>query len=43
MTTEELVQVILKELGGKENVLYITNCMTRLRAEVKKDVKHRSA
>ena len=37
MTTEELVQVILKELGGKENVLYITNCMTRLRAEVKKD------
>lgn len=37
MTNEELVKVILKEVGGRDNVLSATNCMTRLRVEVKKD------
>ena len=37
MTNEELVKVILKEVGGRNNVLAVTNCMTRLRIDVKKD------
>ena len=37
MTNEELVKVILKEVGGRNNVLAATNCMTRLRIDVKKD------
>lgn len=35
MTNEELVQAILKEVGGKSNVLTASNCMTRLRLQVK--------
>lgn len=37
MTNEELVQAILKHLGGKENVITATNCQTRLRVQVKDD------
>lgn len=37
MTNEELVKVILEKVGGKENVLAVTNCMTRLRIDVKDD------
>ncbi|MDP9751013.1 glucose-like phosphotransferase system IIB component [Thermoanaerobacter pentosaceus] len=32
---KEIAQGIIKELGGKENVISITNCMTRLRVLVK--------
>ena len=32
---KEIAQGIIKELGGKENVISITNCMTRLRILVK--------
>ena len=35
MTNEELVRQSLENLGGKQNVVSATNCMTRLRIEVK--------
>ena len=35
MTNEELVRAALEKVGGKSNVLTATNCMTRLRVEVK--------
>lgn len=35
MTNEELVQAILKEVGGRDNVITATNCMTRLRLQLK--------
>ena len=35
MTIQELVQSILKGVGGRENVVTATNCMTRLRINVK--------
>lgn len=37
MTNEDLVKVILEKVGGRENVLAVTNCMTRLRVDVKED------
>lgn len=37
MKNEELVQKILENVGGKANVLAATNCMTRLRLDVKDD------
>lgn len=37
MTIEELVQKILKNMGGRDNVVTATNCMTRLRINVKND------
>lgn len=39
MTNEELVRSVLDKLGGKENVMTATNCMTRLRVQVKEDAK----
>ncbi|MBP8713857.1 MAG: PTS transporter subunit EIIC [Lachnospiraceae bacterium] len=39
MTNEELVQKILGNLGGKANVVSATNCMTRLRINVKDDAQ----
>lgn len=39
MTNEELVRASLERLGGKGNVLTATNCMTRLRVQVKDDAK----
>lgn len=39
MTNEELVKVVLEKVGGKDNVLAATNCMTRLRIDVKDDAK----
>lgn len=39
MTNEQLVTNILELVGGKENVLAATNCMTRLRIDVKEDSK----
>jgi len=37
MTIEQLVQEILKNVGGRDNVITATNCMTRLRINVKND------
>ena len=37
MTIQELVQSILKGVGGRQNVITATNCMTRLRISVKDD------
>lgn len=37
MNNETLVALILEHCGNKENVLSATNCMTRLRVEVKND------
>jgi len=37
MTNEELVKVILEHVGGRQNVLAATNCMTRLRIDVAED------
>ena len=37
MTIQELVQSILTGVGGRNNVLTATNCMTRLRINVKDD------
>ena len=34
---QDLVTFILKNLGGKENVLSVTHCMTRLRFTLKDD------
>lgn len=39
MTNQELVKHALTELGGRENVVTATNCMTRLRVYVKDDSK----
>jgi PTS system sucrose-specific IIC component len=39
MTNEELVRASLEKLGGKANVLTATNCMTRLRIQVKNDAQ----
>lgn len=35
MNISELAKVILQEIGGAENVSYLTNCMTRLRFNLK--------
>lgn len=37
MSNEQLVQRIFAELGGRENILSVTNCMTRLRIQVRQD------
>ena len=37
MTIEQLVQKILEGVGGRANVITATNCMTRLRINVKDD------
>ena len=37
MSIEQLVGLILENVGGKDNVLAATNCMTRLRVDVKDD------
>ena len=37
MTIQELVQSILKGVGGRQNVVTATNCMTRRRINVKND------
>lgn len=39
MTNQELVRAVLEKVGGKSNVLTATNCMTRLRVQVKDDTK----
>lgn len=41
MSNEELVKRLLVELGGKENVVTATNCMTRLRIQVRDNSKVR--
>ena len=35
MTNKELVVKIIEKLGGKENILSVENCMTRLRLDIK--------
>ena len=35
MTNQELSRKILELVGGKENVTAVTNCMTRLRVNLK--------
>ena len=37
MNAEEAVKKIIEYLGGKDNIVTVTNCMTRLRVVVKKD------
>ena len=37
MTIQQLVENILKGVGGRQNVITATNCMTRLRINVKND------
>ena len=37
MTNEELVTAVLEKVGQRDNVIFITNCMTRLRINVKDD------
>ena len=32
---EELVKEIIKQIGGKENVISLTHCITRLRFQLK--------
>ncbi len=39
MDNRKIVENIIACLGGKENIVSVTNCMTRLRAAVKKDDK----
>ena len=39
MTNEELVQKIFAETGERENIISVTNCMTRLRINVREDAK----
>ena len=36
---EELVNFIIKNVGGKENILDVTHCVTRLRFKLKDDSK----
>ncbi|MGX7174565.1 beta-glucoside-specific PTS transporter subunit IIABC [Enterococcus ratti] len=36
---EELAKKIVKEVGGKENVISLTNCITRLRFKLKEESK----
>lgn len=35
MTNKELAELIIKHVGGKDNVLSVTSCITRCRVEVK--------
>ena len=37
MSNEELVKRLLAECGGKDNIVTATNCMTRLRIQVRDD------
>ena len=37
MNYEELVKQVLEQVGGRENVTSVTNCMTRLRIKVRDD------
>lgn len=37
MNYEALANEVIKEIGGKENVVSVTNCMTRLRFHLKND------
>ena len=37
MTNEELCRQILENTGGKDNIVFATNCMTRLRIHLKND------
>ena len=37
MNNEQIVESIIGCLGGRENIVSVTNCMTRLRVEVKND------
>ncbi len=37
MTNEELVTAVLEKVGQRDNVISVTNCMTRLRINVKDD------
>ncbi|WP_294569684.1 PTS transporter subunit EIIC [uncultured Subdoligranulum sp.] len=39
MTNEQLVQHIFAGLGGQTNIVCVTNCMTRLRIQVREDNK----
>ena len=39
MNNQELAEAILKEVGGKKNIQNFTNCMTRLRLQVKDENK----
>lgn len=39
MTNKELARMIVSELGGKDNIAKATNCMTRLRVNVKDESK----
>lgn len=39
MTNEQLVQRIFAGLGGQANIVCVTNCMTRLRIQVREDSK----
>lgn len=36
---EELVDFIIKNIGGKENVISLTHCVTRLRFQLKDEAK----
>ena len=36
---EELVNFIIKNIGGKENVISLTHCVTRLRFQLKDESK----
>lgn len=39
MTNRELVDAVLEKVGQRDNVISITNCMTRLRISVRDDAK----
>ena len=39
MTNKELVNAVLEKVGQRDNVISVTNCMTRLRINVKNDEK----
>ena len=39
MTNEQLVGKIIENLGGKQNIARLENCMTRLRVDVKDEAK----
>ena len=36
---EELVKFIIKNIGGKNNILNVTHCVTRLRFQLKDESK----